>query len=88
MNLIMDITPFNITYLHQGVLAEVTIHPCCREDNVFDYAVWIKGKLAFTITRDMEDNAHWVIALKNADDEFDERMVQEIGAAIQKKIST
>jgi hypothetical protein len=87
MSLIMDITPFNITYMNRGILVDATIRPCCKEDNVFDYAVWIKDKLAFTITKDAENATRWVVALKNADDEFDEEMIQNIGTAIQKRIS-
>ncbi|HEX2684493.1 MAG TPA: hypothetical protein VHL77_11195 [Ferruginibacter sp.] len=81
----MDITPFNIDYLYGGRMRSVEIRPCCREDNVVDYAVWYDGKLYFTITRNAESNK-WVVALKNADDEVGEELVQLIGAQIEKRI--
>ena len=50
-----------------------------------DYAVWIDDKLLFTITREVDGNRRWVIALKNADDEFDDEMIQSIGAGINSR---
>lgn len=79
----MDVSPFDIQYRQDGSLQTVNIHPCCREDNIVDYAVWKDGRLLFTITKDIQDAAHWVVALKNADDDFEEPMVQEIGKAIE-----
>ena len=75
-------TPFEIQYVHNGIVETANIHPCCREDNVVDYAVWQNNKLIFTMTRDMVDKNHWAIAMKNADDDFDNEMVQHIGGAI------
>jgi len=79
----MDTSPFDINYLYKGSLQQASIHPCCKEDNIVDYAVWQQDKLLFTITRDMNDARHWVVALKNADDDFEEGMIQQIGNAIQ-----
>ena len=79
----MDITPFDVSYLYRDDRRSVQIHPCCREDNVVDYAVWEDGKLLFTITRS-RDTKKWVVALKNADDEIDDELVQLIGAEIEK----
>lgn len=83
----MDTAPFNIYYVHNGNMVSAEIHPCCREDNVVDYAVWMDEKLAFTIARSIENKERWVVALKNADDEIDEELVQSIGATIEKKLS-
>lgn len=78
----MDTTAFTVNFTHNGSSDTAEIRPCCKEDNVVDYAVWMDDKLLFTITRDAENNDHWVIALKNADDEFEEDMIQSIGAGI------
>jgi hypothetical protein len=84
-NSIMDITPFNLYYEQDGTLVSAEILPCCREDNVVDYAVWIDGKLAFTIAKSIKNTDDWVVALKNADDDIDDALVQSIGASIEKK---
>jgi hypothetical protein len=78
----MDTTPFNISYQHNGMIENVSIHPCCNDNNIVDYAVWQNGKLSFTITKDNHDISRWKIALKNSDDTFDDELVQNIGAAI------
>jgi hypothetical protein len=79
----MDISPFNIYYSENNVMHTVEVIPCCREDNVVDYAIRQEGKLAFTITKDREKQ-RWVVALKNADDEIDEELVQLLGIEIEK----
>lgn len=79
----IDSKPFDIKFVHGQTQHTANIQPCCKENNIVDYAVWQNGKLAFTMTRDMVDKHHWSIALKNADDQFDEEMVQSIGAAIE-----
>lgn len=78
----MDTTPFEISYQHHGIFKKVTIHPCCKEENIVDYAVWENGRLSFTITKDNHDTNRWNIALKNSDDIFEDELVQNIGAAI------
>lgn len=82
----MDTTPFEVELVQEGLLQSVTIRPCCNEDNVVDYAVWMNNELAFTITKDKAQQ-HWVIALKNADDIIEDSMVQSIGIAIDKKLA-
>ena len=82
----MDISPFTVYYVYDNVMHTVQIRPCCREDNVVDYAVWEEGKLNFTLTRQAGTNK-WVVALKNADDDIDDELVQLIGAEIDKKLS-
>lgn len=79
----IDNKAFDIEFKYNQTKQTATIQPCCKENNIVDYAVWQNGKLAFTITRDMIDRHHWSIALKNADDHFDESMIQSIGAAIE-----
>lgn len=80
----MDTTPFTIYYVQHNVMNPVEIRPCCREDNVVDYAVWNEGKLGFTVTKD-EGTGKWIVALKNADDIIDDALVQLIGAEIEKR---
>lgn len=82
----MDISPFAVFYMYHDVRNSVQIRPCCREDNVVDYAVWNDGKLIFTITRHA-DTKKWVVALKNADDDIDDELVQLIGTGIEKTMA-
>jgi hypothetical protein len=81
----MNTSPFNIYYIYRDVLYSAEIRPCCKEDNVVDYAVWVDHLLAFTLTRQSE-RGRWVLAMHNADDEFDDELVQTIGAEIDKKM--
>lgn len=81
----MDLTPFNVYFIHHDVMDSVQVRPCCREDNVVDYAIWEKNELAFTITPHA-GTQKWVVALKNADDDIDDELVQLIGAQIEKKM--
>ncbi len=81
----MDITPFKVYYVQHGAMHAVEIRPCCREDNVVDYAVWDKDLLAFTIAHHADTNK-WVVALKNADVDIEDELVQLIGAEIEKKM--
>jgi len=78
----MDTSAFTISFTHSHRSVTAEIRPCCREDNIVDYAVWMDNKLAFTITREVDNTDHWVVALKNADDDLDNEMIQLIGAAI------
>jgi hypothetical protein len=83
----MDLTPFKVQYEYNGQRAEAEIRPCCREDNVVDYAICKNEKLAFTITKvRTEPNHYWVIAVKNADDLIDNDLVQLLGNAIDRHI--
>lgn len=82
----MDTRPFTVYYVYRNALYSAEIRPCCKEDNVVDYAVWIEHLLAFTITKHTE-TGKWVIALRNADDTIDDEMIQLIGAEIEKKMA-
>lgn len=79
---------FPITYTQDGITREAQVQPCCREDNIVDYAVYQEGRLVFTIAHDPAKNQRWVIAMKNADDEIPDAVVQAVGAAIDNKIKT
>lgn len=82
----MDISAFTVYYKYRHELYPAEIRPCCREDNVVDFAVWDKGRLVFTLTRHA-GKQKWVVALKNADDHFTDELVQCIGNAIEKVIA-
>ena len=83
----MDLNPFFIRFLYQDNWIDAKVRPCCRIDNIVDYAVWIKGKLEFTLTRNdhAAGDSGWVVALKNADNKVDNQVVQVIGQAIEQK---
>jgi len=80
----MNITPFDTQIIIDGRYVKVQVHPCCNENNVVDYAIWINNKLGFTITKD-EAGSKWVIAMRNADDEIADVTVQQIGMSIDKR---
>lgn len=82
----MDITPFDIYYNYNGTRQVATIHPCCGEDSVIDYAVRIGGKLAFAVTKSYAEPGKWVVALRNSDNEVEDSLVQEIGSAIEEQV--
>ena len=82
----MDTNPFTIRFFYHNDWLEAEIRPCCKEDNVVDYAVWMRNKLEFTITKDRTNQGdQWVVALQNADDVVDPVMVQTIGREIDLK---
>lgn len=80
----MDLSPFFIEYSYNQSVQIAEIKPCCHEENVFYYDVYIKNQYCFTIrpeqTSDIEEG--WKIALKNADTPVDEDMVNLIGQQI------
>jgi len=80
----MDITPYKITYRQDDILNSAEVRPCCREDNVVDYAIYEDNQLLFTITKSNADGGKWLISLKNADKEVDEAIVQNIGLEIDR----
>lgn len=86
----MDITPFVIRYWYYDQWSFAEIRPCCKEESVVDYAVWIQGKLEFTVTKinDNPEDARWIVALKNADNLVDDELVRIIGEEIDKKFAT
>ena len=61
------------------------IRPCCGEDNIVDYAVWQKEKLLFTLTKNNLNGLGWVVAIKNAETEIPEKLVEIIGHEIDKR---
>ena len=86
----MDTTPYTINYWYKDQLANAEIRPCCKEDNVVDYAIWENDKLAFTVTKitDAPQGKKWVIALKNSDHLVEDELVQLIGTEIDLKTAS
>ena len=84
----MDINPYQIVYRDGQRLNAAEIRPCCNEDNIVDYAVYIQNKLAFNITKSANGDGRWVVSLKNADKYVDDNVVQSIGSAIDLHNST
>lgn len=79
----MDITPYKIIYQVGNTFSPAEVRPCCREDNVVDYAIYTNNQLLFTITKSNNDGGKWVISLKNADKNIDNEVIQSIGAEIE-----
>ena len=85
----MDLTPFTIHYWYLDQWQSAEIRPCCSEENVVDYAVWLDNQLAFTITKlkNNIDGPGWIVALKNADKQIDNELVQILGNEIDHRVS-
>lgn len=81
----MDLSPFQIKYLHKNEVESLEVRPCCKEDAVIYYDIWSDNKYQFTITPGLinDDKPGWRIALKNADKPVDIDLVQRIGIEIQ-----
>lgn len=81
----MDLTPFYIEFRYNNENTLAQIKPCCKQDDVFYYDVSINNQFQFTITPGItNDMDNWKIALKNADKQVDEKMVQVIGEEIDR----
>jgi hypothetical protein len=83
----MNNSPFNTDIIMGGRYVNVQVRPCCSDNNVVDYAIWIKDKLEFTIAKD-QTAGKWVIAMINADDEIEDATLQQLGIAIDKRNKT
>ena len=81
----MDLTPFFLEFRHRKKMQSVEVRPCCREEDVIYYDIWIDDQYQFTITPALlnGDKPGWRIALKNADKVVDQDLVQEIGVEIE-----
>lgn len=78
----MDTTPFQIEFVVNDRHCQAEVKPCCGENNVVDYAIYVSGQLAFNIAKLNGEGGKWVITLRNADRSFDDMVVQKIGAKI------
>ena len=77
----MDLTPFKIKYAYNNDLYYMQVMPCCKEDNVIFYDLWVNDEYDFTITKTADE---WKIALVNADKKIDEEQIKLIGEEIDK----
>lgn len=81
----MDLDPFLLEFKHRHNMRLVEVRPCCREDDVIYYDIWIDHLYQYTITPGLidDDKPGWRIALKNADKIIDPDLVQTIGVEIE-----
>lgn len=82
----MQLSNFFVEYEYQGQFEIAEIRPCCQQDNIYYYDVYIDNKYAFTITpaSDEDQTLSWKIALKNADNHVDLKLVDILGEQIEK----
>jgi hypothetical protein len=80
--------PFFIEYLNNDNLEIAEIKPCCQEDNVYYYDIYIRNQYQFTVTPylDKETGMTWKIALKNADKNIETGLLEVIGEEIEKHL--
>ena len=81
----MDLSPFDIQFNHRNHRQLVEVRPCCKEDDVIYYDIWMDSLYQYTITPGLinEERPGWRIALKNADKAVDQELVQAIGVEIE-----
>jgi hypothetical protein len=84
----METEPFFIEYLHKDNSEIAEIKPCCQEDNIFYYDVYIRNEYQFTVTPsvDEERGMIWKISLKNADKNIETGLIDTIGQEIEKRL--
>ena len=82
----MQLSNFFVEFEHQGQSVLAEIKPCCQENNVYYYDIFINNRFQFTVTpgSDKDDILSWKIALKNADNHVDSELVDIIGEQIEK----
>jgi hypothetical protein len=81
----MDLFPFQLKFRHRNKLHSVEVRPCCNEENVIYYDIWMENLYQFTITPGLinEEKPGWRIALKNADKAVDNELIQALGVEIE-----
>ena len=81
----MDLSPFLLEVQYNNGRQSVEVRPCCKEDDVIYYDIWMDNLYQYTITPGLinEDKPGWRIALKNADKEVDQQLIQAIGVEIE-----
>ena len=81
----MDLTPFHLNVQHRQEMQTVEVRPCCKEDEVLYYDIWMNNLYQFTITPGLmnEEKPGWRVALKNADKTVDNDLIQTIGVQIE-----
>ncbi len=82
-----ELAPFQVEFVkeQQRILAE--IKPCCKEDNVFYYYVWMNDEFQFSLTTNNDvmypNHGEWKVAMRNSDKNVDPELVQTLGSAIE-----
>jgi len=81
----MDLSPFQVDFPHKDQVESVQVRPCCKEDDVIYYDIWIDNLYQFTITPGPvdDDKPGWRLALKNADKPVEDEFIQTIGVEIE-----
>ncbi|MCW3105790.1 MAG: hypothetical protein JWQ09_296 [Segetibacter sp.] len=84
----METQPFFIEYLYKDNSEIAEVKPCCQEDNVLYYDIYIRNEYQFTVTpsADEERGMSWKISLKNADKNIEKGLIDSIGQEIEKHI--
>lgn len=84
----MNPQPFFIEFLYKDNSEIAEVKPCCQEDNVFYYDIYIRNQYQFTVTPsvDEERGMSWRISLKNADKNIDKGVIDAIGLEIEKHL--
>jgi hypothetical protein len=84
----METQPFFIEYLHNNNSEIAEVKPCCQEDNIYYYDVFMRNEYQFTVTPalDEEKGMVWKISLKNADKNIEKGVIDAIGLEIEKHL--
>ena len=84
----METQPFFVEYLYKNDTEIAEIKPCCQEDNVLYYDLYIRTDYQFTVTpsSDEERGMAWKISLKNADKKIEKDLVDTISYEIEKHL--
>jgi hypothetical protein len=80
--------PFFIEYMEKDSVEIAEVKPCCQEDNVYYYDIYIRNQYQFTVTpfTDEARGITWKIALKNADKNIESGVIEAIGEEIAKHL--
>ncbi len=84
----METQPFFIEFLHNKNAEIAEVKPCCQEDNIFYYDVYIRNEYQFTATPSWneEKGIAWKISLKNADKKIQKELIDAVGREIEKHL--
>ena len=82
-----EMDPFQVEFIKDRNRQTALIKPCCKEDNIFYYDVWMNDEFQFSMTTNSElpspQQGDWNVALMNADKQVDPELVQALGSAIE-----
>ena len=84
----MDTNNFFIEFNYNNSSELAEVKPCCQENNVHYYDIMIRNEYQFTVTPSWNEDLgiEWKISLKNADKQVDPKLIEIIGAEIEKNI--